>query len=88
MFEAIYSETPIFVPHPFLEQEKNNARYIEKKNIGMVIDYGESTWETMCRDILESDDRLLDMHENMKMIKQKIAGNGVITAMKSLGAVA
>ena len=54
----------------------------------MVIDYGESTWETMCRDILESDDRLLDMHENMKMIKQKIAGNGVITAMKSLGAVA
>ena len=36
MFEAINTETPMFIIKPFLTQEIGNAKYIEKNNIGKV----------------------------------------------------
>lgn len=88
MFEAIHTETPIFVPDPFLEQEKNNAEYIERMGIGRIIgsktDVRKEIWE-----LLYLDESELDlMRENMKDIKRKIEGNGVADVMKSIGMVA
>ena len=37
LFEAIFSEIPIYVIKPFLYQEIENAKYIEDTGIGKVI---------------------------------------------------
>ena len=37
LFEILHSQVPIFVIHPFLEQEMNNARYAAEKGFAKVI---------------------------------------------------
>lgn len=37
MFEAIHSKLPMLVVHPFLQQEMNNAAFIESRGLGKVI---------------------------------------------------
>ena len=37
LFEILHSQVPLFVIHPFLEQEMNNARYAAEKGFAKVI---------------------------------------------------
>ena len=37
MFEILHSQVPLFVIHPFLEQEMNNARYAAEKGFAKVV---------------------------------------------------
>ena len=41
-FEAIASQTPMYIVDPFLEQEMGNACFIESKDIGRVVRSGET----------------------------------------------
>ena len=72
LFEAIYSETPIYVVNPFLMQEIKNAKFIEKRQIGKVI-WNEKVDVT--DDILafiNDDEYISIMKNNMKLIKENI----------------
>ncbi|WP_425757460.1 MGDG synthase family glycosyltransferase [Ihubacter sp. rT4E-8] len=68
-FEAVAACTPLYIIHPFLEQEFGNASYIENHNIGRVL------WDTHIdegEDILRllRDEKLLhQMSRNMEMLK-------------------
>jgi len=71
LFEAIQSELPILVCCPVLEQEKYNARFIEKNNIGKVFwDMPENLSEKI-NEIVTNDDLLLEMQNNIKEIKKE-----------------
>ena len=37
LFEILHSQVPLFVIHPFLEQEMNNARYAAEKGFAKVV---------------------------------------------------
>lgn len=69
-FEAIHSETPLYILQPFLVQEFANARYIEQHRIGCV------AWkksQTIAQDILalaQDSSRLHEMKRNMHALKQ------------------
>ena len=72
-FEAIAAGTPLYVVHPFLEQEFGNAAYIENHNIGRVlwderIDEGEALQQLL------ADDQLLgQMRANMARLQSSFA---------------
>ncbi len=69
MFEAIVSETPLFVIKPFLKQELGNALYIEDEGIGEVV-WDKSTSISDDITLLVSNDaKRLKMINNMKQIK-------------------
>lgn len=71
-FEAIHSETPLYILRPFLMQEVGNARHIERLGIGWV------NWQrgilATCNDVtaLLNDDTLLaTMRRNMRAVKER-----------------
>lgn len=69
-FEAIYSETPLYILPPFLMQEFANARFIEQHQLGCV------AWkktQTIQQDILalaQDTPRLHAMRQNMRALRQ------------------
>lgn len=72
LFEAIHTETPMYILYPFLSQEIGNAKFIEKNNIGKII---WSKTENVTQDILEllnSPIELKEMKKNMQKIKSEL----------------
>lgn len=72
LFEAIHTETPMYILYPFLSQEIGNAKFIEKNNIGKII---WSKTENVTQDILEllnSPIELKEMKKNMQKIKNEL----------------
>lgn len=66
MFEAIHTQTPLYIINPFLIQEIENAKYIEEARIGRVI--WSSKRQEVTRDILE----LLENREDQQRIKDNM----------------
>ena len=64
-FEAIATRTPLYIVHPFLEQEKGNARFIESNNIGRVI------WDKQA-DVAADLFTLLDDRELLQMMARNM----------------
>ena len=78
LFEAIHSKTPMYVLHPFLNQEIGNAKFIEKNEIGEVV---WSKKEDITQDILsllETTSKLEKMRTNMQKIKNTLENLTVI----------
>ena len=75
----------LFRSDPFLEQEKNNAEYIESKGIGVIMrhHFGESVEKYLER-ALDNESELNSMKDNMAKIKAETSGHGVEAAMESL----
>lgn len=72
-FEAIASNTPIYVLRPFLEQEYGNARFIEEHNIGRVFWDNHSLsdeWSDFL-DLIEHPTLLAEMQRNMMKLKDQ-----------------
>lgn len=68
-FEAIYSETPLYILQPYLMQEFANAQFIEQHQIGCVA--GKKT-QTIPQDILglaQDVQRLHTMKQHMQQLK-------------------
>lgn len=72
LFEAIYSQTPLFVINPFLEQEKRNAHFIEEKDIGKIIWGNSEDYLEELEKLLTTEERLKKMHMNMLQAKNEI----------------
>lgn len=73
IFEAIYSEIPLLVIKPFLEQEKSNAAYVEAEQIGKVIWNKNKDIILEIRALLQDEDAIDEMKKNMRKVKQKIS---------------
>lgn len=72
LFEAIYSETPIYVINPFLMQEVKNARFIEERKIGQVIWNENIDITDDILSLINNDEAITMMKNNMKSIKKNI----------------
>lgn len=81
LFEAIYSEVPIYVVNPFLMQEVKNAKFIEEKEIGRVIWKEDFDIVSDVLELLNNDESILEMKNNMKMIKERINQEDIISVI-------
>jgi len=82
LFELIHCRVPLFVIHPFLEQEVNNARYAEEKGIAKVIWNNSEDFIPILRNFLLDGHEWYDLKENMKYIKDEILDMNLADAMK------
>ena len=72
MFEAIHSQTPLYVNKPFLIQEAGNAAWIEAMHIGVVHwDDGRDPAQDIL-DLLENDVQLAEMKYNMQAMSEQL----------------
>lgn len=82
-FEAIYSETPMYILYPFLLQEVGNAEYIESLNIGRVNWCKNKDVAEDVVSLLENEKLICDMKNNMKDIKNKIESFSPVPVYKN-----
>ena len=72
MFESIFSELPILAWEPFLEQEKNNARFLVKRGLGRVAAKEPDECLTAIRELIYDDYTLADMSAKMHALKEQL----------------
>ncbi|MCR8746893.1 MGDG synthase family glycosyltransferase [Romboutsia lituseburensis] len=72
LFEAIHSKLPMFVICPFLEQEIENAYFIEKHDIGKVIWNKDSNLSSEINDLLNNEGYLYEVRDKMKNIQTEL----------------
>ncbi len=65
LFELIHSQVPMFIIHPFLEQEIANARYAQGKGFAKVIWDKQDDFTAELKKILEETDGLEEMRRCM-----------------------
>lgn len=69
-FEAIYSETPLYILQPFLMQEFANARYIERHQLGCVAWKKTQMTAQEILALAQDTQQLRAMKQNMRQLKQ------------------
>lgn len=72
MFEAIWSQLPLLAWEPFLEQERENARFLEENAIGAVARKEPEACLAAIRGLIYDDARLSDMSRRMGQMKQEL----------------
>ncbi len=72
-FEAIATETPLYVIDPYLEQELGNAYFIESNNIGHVVRSRDTNIAEDLAVFMENTGLLESMKKNMKQISKSFA---------------
>lgn len=72
IFEAIYTDTPLFIINPTLSQEVINGKFIEENCIGKVVWNVDSNIDDMIVSVIEDDKLISEMKENMQLIKNDI----------------
>ncbi|MCI8608803.1 MAG: hypothetical protein HFE73_04070 [Firmicutes bacterium] len=75
-FEAIAAKTPLFVVHPFLEQERGNALFIESANIGRIIWDKHADIAAEFLALFRDKTRLLAMQSNMSKLEASFSPVG------------
>ncbi len=68
-FEAISSETPIFVLDPVIWNERMNADYIQASGIGHIVRTDRIGWEEKFMECISSQETLEYMKKNIKDLK-------------------
>ncbi len=71
LFESIYAATPYIAMYPAYEHELENADFIEKKQIGLVIHAGESACRSI-KELLADEQRCRTYRANMVQLKREI----------------
>ncbi|WP_195988646.1 glycosyltransferase [Clostridium sp. D53t1_180928_C8] len=85
LFEAIYSETPIYVVNPFLMQEVKNARFIEERKIGQVIWNEKDDITDDILSLINDDESIEIMKNNMKKIKENVNQEEILRIINRFG---
>ncbi|QSX05871.1 hypothetical protein JYG23_14600 [Sedimentibacter sp. zth1] len=93
LFEAINSETPIFIFNPFLKQEINNAEYVERNNLG-IVEWKNKSYKNKNNDsidvvnallnVVHNDILLRSMKDNMKKIKKQFDDSCIIQEINDI----
>lgn len=85
LFESIYSELPLLILSPFLAQEKNNAVFIERENIGQVIwDKNEDVYLRL-KEMIKDEVKMEYMKKNLIRIKNSKDEEPILSILKELG---
>ena len=71
LFESIYAATPYIAMYPAYEHELENAEFIEKKQIGIVIHKGESAYWKL-KALLADEEQHRTYQTNMANLKHEI----------------
>ena len=74
IFESIYATTPYIAMHPAYEHELENADFIEKKQIGLIIRTGESIYWKI-KVLLADEDLCRTYQTNMVRLRYEIEKN-------------
>lgn len=82
LFEAIHSNTPMYVLYPFLSQEIGNAKFVENKGLGKVIWKKTENAIIPIIKLLNTPVELELMKENMDKIKDELEQVSVIDVYK------
>ena len=85
LFEAIYSETPIYVVNPFLMQEVKNARFIEERGSGQVVWNEKDDITDDILSIINDDESIEIMKNNMKKIKENVNQEEILRIINRFG---
>ena len=72
LFELLHSQVPLFVIHPFLEQEMNNARYAAQKGFAKVIWGRHEAYIPELEKLLNDRKALERMNENVRRAKKEM----------------
>ena len=78
LFEAINSQTPIYVISPFLYQEIGNAMYIEKEGIGIINWNDNESVATDIINLLNYPMKLERMKRNMRKITNNLENTNIL----------
>lgn len=84
LFELIHCEVPLFVIHPFLEQEVNNAKYAENHGIAKVIWDKSADYTDVLKEFLADSRQWRQMKENMHQARQEIMECSVEEAIQTV----
>ncbi len=72
LFEMIYSQVPVFVIHPFLEQEIYNAKFVEANDLGKVVWNRFDDYVDVLESFLMDEEELTRVTTNMRNAKKQI----------------
>ena len=86
MFESIFSELPILAWEPFLEQEKNNARFLVKRGMGRVASKEPEACLEAIRNLIYNDVALAAMSARMRAMKSRLEEESLNRVLSGLAA--
>lgn len=72
LFESIFSETPLLVFTPLLQQEKNNTSFILNKHIGKEIGSTADEWLYQIEETIYDSYTLNELRTNVKRLKNEL----------------
>lgn len=84
LFELIHCEVPLFVIHPFLEQEVNNARYAQKHGFAKVVWGKSEDFAGELQNLLADEEQWQQMKENIQRAKEEIMECSLDDAMSAV----
>lgn len=72
LFESIFSELPILAWEPFLQQERNNAQFIVRYQLGRIAAKEPEACVDAIQKLIYDEDALSRMSENMRCLKGQL----------------
>ena len=88
LFEALNCETPMFVIHPFLQQEVSNAQYMDDNQLGKIIWDKDADITEELFNLLGNDIELKKIRQNMHHFKEATVDNTIVKQIIASYAVA
>lgn len=77
LFESIFSETPLLVFTPLLQQEKSNTSFILSNHIGKVIGTTSEQWLRQIEEVIHDNAILNELRANLIKLKNEIDSTSV-----------
>ena len=84
LFETIFSELPILAWEPFLQQERENARFLTRHRIGRIAPKEPEACLAAIARLLTDDIALAQMGENMRRLKGQLEAQSLERLMAAL----
>ncbi|RVU55136.1 MGDG synthase family glycosyltransferase [Anaerosphaera multitolerans] len=84
LFEAIYSETPMFIIKPYLAQEKANGKFIEEYMLGKVVWENSEDIPNQLMDFIKAEEVLNFIRENMRQLKTEFPNVNLKNTLKTI----
>ena len=84
VFESIFAELPLLLWEPFLQQEKNNARFLLREGLGRSAAKEPERCLEAIRELIYDDAALADMRERMRLAKGELEAESVTRLLAAL----
>lgn len=78
LFETVFSELPILVFAPFLQQEVKNAGFIQKQQIGLVLPKKPQRCVAEIGRIMSDERQLRTLRQNVRRLKQSVDPQAIV----------